>query len=137
VKPYAEIDINRISHPSTSSNPGDNLTVLPDPRILILSVSPDLSTSYIPIMNSIFSAQKLVRRLCLIFDLTMFISNEEGDYRCLQNIWSRHSILATSGTLDRRLLYLPRTSGSSSSILNRASATSFLSFCTINLQTRL
>ncbi|KAF4621238.1 hypothetical protein D9613_000421 [Agrocybe pediades] len=30
-----------------------------DPRILILSVSPDLSTSYIPIMNSIFSAQKL------------------------------------------------------------------------------
>lgn len=30
-----------------------------DPRILILSVSPDLSTSYIPIMNAIFSAQKL------------------------------------------------------------------------------
>jgi transcription initiation factor TFIIH subunit 3 len=30
-----------------------------EPRILILSVSPDLSTSYIPIMNSIFSAQKL------------------------------------------------------------------------------
>ncbi|KAJ7268761.1 TFIIH subunit Tfb4/p34 [Mycena haematopus] len=33
--------------------------VLPDSRILILSVSPDLATSYIPIMNSIFSAQKL------------------------------------------------------------------------------
>lgn len=30
-----------------------------DPRILILSVSPDQSSSYIPIMNSIFSAQKL------------------------------------------------------------------------------
>ncbi|CAA7261699.1 unnamed protein product [Cyclocybe aegerita] len=30
-----------------------------DPRILVLSVSPDLSTAYIPIMNSIFSAQKL------------------------------------------------------------------------------
>ncbi|KIY74425.1 Tfb4-domain-containing protein [Cylindrobasidium torrendii FP15055 ss-10] len=30
-----------------------------DPRILILSVSPDLTASYIPIMNSIFSAQKL------------------------------------------------------------------------------
>ncbi|KAF5321610.1 hypothetical protein D9619_002025 [Psilocybe cf. subviscida] len=32
-----------------------------DPRILILSASPDLSSSYIPIMNAIFSAQKLVR----------------------------------------------------------------------------
>ncbi|KAF6761265.1 transcription factor Tfb4 [Ephemerocybe angulata] len=45
-----------------------------DPRILILSVSPDLSTSYIPIMNAIFSAQKLVRYdplslLTLIFQL--------------------------------------------------------------------
>lgn len=53
-------DINRISHLSNSSNPSDDPAVLPDPRILILSVSPDLSTSYIPIMNSIFSAQKLV-----------------------------------------------------------------------------
>jgi transcription initiation factor TFIIH subunit 3 len=34
-------------------------TPLVDPRILILSVSPDLSTAYIPIMNAIFSAQKL------------------------------------------------------------------------------
>ncbi|PFH53817.1 hypothetical protein AMATHDRAFT_73229 [Amanita thiersii Skay4041] len=33
--------------------------MMPDPRILILSVSPDHATSYIPIMNSIFSAQKL------------------------------------------------------------------------------
>jgi transcription initiation factor TFIIH subunit 3 len=49
-------DINRISI-------GSSTTTLNhvDPRILILSVSPDLSTSYIPIMNSIFSAQKLVR----------------------------------------------------------------------------
>ncbi|KAF9051175.1 transcription factor Tfb4 [Hymenopellis radicata] len=30
-----------------------------DPRILVLSVSQDLTTSYIPVMNSIFSAQKL------------------------------------------------------------------------------
>lgn len=29
--------------------------------MLIISVSPDLSASYIPIMNSIFAAQKLVR----------------------------------------------------------------------------
>ncbi|KIJ67969.1 hypothetical protein HYDPIDRAFT_25422 [Hydnomerulius pinastri MD-312] len=52
--------INRITHPSASSA---NITedILPDPRILVLSVSPDLSSSYIPIMNSIFSAQKLVR----------------------------------------------------------------------------
>ncbi|KAJ2916756.1 hypothetical protein MD484_g3611, partial [Candolleomyces efflorescens] len=35
------------------------LQAITDPRILILSVSPDLSTSYIPIMNAIFSAQKL------------------------------------------------------------------------------
>ncbi|KAJ3923964.1 transcription factor Tfb4-domain-containing protein [Lentinula edodes] len=32
---------------------------LSDPRILVLSVSPDQTTSYIPVMNSIFSAQKL------------------------------------------------------------------------------
>ncbi|KDQ57833.1 hypothetical protein JAAARDRAFT_130607 [Jaapia argillacea MUCL 33604] len=55
--------INRVMSPSTSSAPGggtsEDQTTLTDPRILILSVSPDLSTSYIPIMNSIFSAQKL------------------------------------------------------------------------------
>lgn len=39
----------------------DEKTTSSDPRILILSVSPDLSASYIPVMNSIFSAQKLVR----------------------------------------------------------------------------
>lgn len=47
--------INRISIGSSSTT----LNHVVDPRILILSVSPDLSTSYIPIMNSIFSAQKL------------------------------------------------------------------------------
>ncbi|KAF5380496.1 hypothetical protein D9615_004577 [Tricholomella constricta] len=55
--------INRVTlpTPSPSSKPGDghDLSILPDPRILVLSVSPDLSTSYIPIMNAIFSAQKL------------------------------------------------------------------------------
>ncbi|KIJ68068.1 hypothetical protein HYDPIDRAFT_173748 [Hydnomerulius pinastri MD-312] len=50
--------INRVTHPSAS---GASVTedILPDPRILVLSVSPDLSSSYIPIMNSVFSAQKL------------------------------------------------------------------------------
>lgn len=49
--------INRILT-STQTRPDAQTTAL-DPRILILSVSPDQSSSYIPIMNSIFSAQKL------------------------------------------------------------------------------
>jgi transcription initiation factor TFIIH subunit 3 len=57
-------DVNRITLPPSSNSKaqanGFHPGVLPDPRILILSVSPDLSTSYIPIMNAIFSAQKLV-----------------------------------------------------------------------------
>ncbi|KAJ6587089.1 TFIIH subunit Tfb4/p34 [Mycena vulgaris] len=55
--------VNRITLPPSSNSKaqanGFHPGVLPDPRILILSVSPDLSTSYIPIMNAIFSAQKL------------------------------------------------------------------------------
>ncbi|KIY44472.1 Tfb4-domain-containing protein [Fistulina hepatica ATCC 64428] len=40
-----------------------------EPRILIISVSEDLATSYIPIMNAIFSAQKLkaIIDVCQIF----------------------------------------------------------------------
>ncbi|EPS97727.1 hypothetical protein FOMPIDRAFT_147470 [Fomitopsis schrenkii] len=49
--------INRIT--ATSSAQSAEQTASLDPRILILSVSPDQSSSYIPIMNSIFSAQKL------------------------------------------------------------------------------
>jgi transcription initiation factor TFIIH subunit 3 len=58
-------DINRVT--SMSGNPNgrnDDPATLPDPRILIISVSPDQSSSYIPVMNSIFSAQKLVS--CLL-----------------------------------------------------------------------
>jgi hypothetical protein len=33
----------------------------PEPRILVLAVSPDASTAYVPLMNAIFAAQKLVR----------------------------------------------------------------------------
>lgn len=52
--------INRIMESSTAAaNLGEDEAVSLDPRILILSVSPDLSASYIPIMNAIFSAQKL------------------------------------------------------------------------------
>ncbi|KAG6903098.1 hypothetical protein C0995_006285 [Termitomyces sp. Mi166 len=60
---HLSTDVNRITLPS-SSTPNKHTdaldpAILPDPRILVLSVSPDLSTSYIPIMNAIFSAQKL------------------------------------------------------------------------------
>lgn len=52
-----------ITCPSPSDTPADinRLGSSHDPRILIISASPDLSSSYIPIMNAIFSAQKLVR----------------------------------------------------------------------------
>ncbi|KAH9935309.1 transcription factor Tfb4 [Fomitopsis serialis] len=49
--------INRTT--TTSPTQTSEKTTSLDPRILILSVSPDQSSSYIPIMNSIFSAQKL------------------------------------------------------------------------------
>lgn len=52
--------INRIAQSSASvANVAEDSAIPSDPRILILSVSPDLSSSYIPIMNAIFSAQKL------------------------------------------------------------------------------
>ncbi|KAG7446289.1 Tfb4-domain-containing protein [Guyanagaster necrorhizus] len=53
--------VNRVALASTSDNSSQSLEAgsSTDPRILILSVSPDLTTSYIPIMNAIFSAQKL------------------------------------------------------------------------------
>ena len=55
-----DLDINRLVHPVQSLSSPEDSANLPDPRILILTVSPDASNSYIPIMNSIFSAQKLV-----------------------------------------------------------------------------
>ncbi|OCH95161.1 transcription factor Tfb4 [Obba rivulosa] len=51
--------INRLTIPSSSTTPAEEKQAPLDPRILIFSVSPDQSPSYIPIMNSIFSAQKL------------------------------------------------------------------------------
>ncbi|OSD06873.1 transcription factor Tfb4 [Trametes coccinea BRFM310] len=52
--------INRVtSNSSTPSSEGEGSAASVDPRILVLSVSPDQSSTYIPIMNSIFSAQKL------------------------------------------------------------------------------
>ncbi|KAI0645700.1 transcription factor Tfb4 [Trametes meyenii] len=51
--------INRITTNTGTSSGGEGAAASIDPRILILSVSPDQSSTYIPIMNSIFSAQKL------------------------------------------------------------------------------
>ncbi|OBZ67995.1 RNA polymerase II transcription factor B subunit 4 [Grifola frondosa] len=52
--------INRTTvHSAALASNTEEPTVLVDPRILVLSVSPDQSSTYIPIMNSIFSAQKL------------------------------------------------------------------------------
>ncbi|KAI0743547.1 transcription factor Tfb4 [Daedaleopsis nitida] len=52
--------INRtITTAATSAPGGEGAAASVDPRILVLSVSPDQSSTYIPIMNSIFSAQKL------------------------------------------------------------------------------
>ncbi|KZT42446.1 transcription factor Tfb4 [Sistotremastrum suecicum HHB10207 ss-3] len=49
--------------------PSDTPVVMPESRILIVSVSPDAAASYIPLMNSIFSAQKLkvVIDVCKIY----------------------------------------------------------------------
>ncbi|CAG7850923.1 SubName: Full=Related to TFIIH basal transcription factor complex p34 subunit {ECO:0000313/EMBL:CCA72023.1} [Serendipita indica DSM 11827] len=71
--------INRRSHPSDTLNAtSPNPSKLPTPRLLVISVSPDLSASYIPIMNSIFCAQKLKLSIdvCKIFgpDNTTFLS---------------------------------------------------------------
>lgn len=67
---YCNKDVNRltIEHnaqtaQSSASKPSDIVEIglpLHDARILVLSVSPDQTASYVPIMNSIFSAQKLV-----------------------------------------------------------------------------
>ncbi|KAI0630365.1 transcription factor Tfb4 [Trametes polyzona] len=52
--------INRITTNTVSSGSSREASSSSvDPRILMLSVSPDQSSTYIPIMNSIFSAQKL------------------------------------------------------------------------------
>jgi len=79
-------DINRLVHPTQSLSSPEDSTNLPDPRILILSVSPDASNSYIPVMNSIFSAQKLVSA---IHPYPSHISNFhlENYDRCVQDFW--------------------------------------------------
>ncbi|KIO32241.1 hypothetical protein M407DRAFT_66889 [Tulasnella calospora MUT 4182] len=67
--------INRVNLLSVAltNNPESTSAMAPpssqSPRMLILSISPDASTSYIPLMNSIFAAQKLKVKIdvCKIF----------------------------------------------------------------------
>ncbi|KAJ3759143.1 transcription factor Tfb4-domain-containing protein [Lentinula raphanica] len=74
--------INRLTLEFNASTANANATegleplTLSDPRVLILSVSPDQTASYIPVMNSIFSAQKLKVTIdaCQIYGLeTVFL----------------------------------------------------------------
>lgn len=57
--PSASTNVTSHSSRTPSATEASDPSILPDPRILILSVSPDLATAYIPLMNAIFSAQKL------------------------------------------------------------------------------
>jgi hypothetical protein len=84
-----------------------------DPRILILSVSPDLSASYIPVMNSIFSAQKLVRMIDSLISLKRLnaLCPLESYHRCLQSFRGGDSLPPASGAPNRGILHTSRTTG--------------------------
>jgi hypothetical protein len=106
-----ELVINHLAHPP-SGNVTDETTSA-DPRILILSVSPDLSASYIPVMNSIFSAQKLVR-VVQHDDITKRLNTVwllESYHRRLQSFRGGNGIPPASGALNRGILYTSRTTG--------------------------
>lgn len=51
--------INRLNQSTPEKTSAATTVKVTDSRILIVSVSPDLSSAYIPLMNAIFSAQKL------------------------------------------------------------------------------
>lgn len=61
--------INRLLYTSSGATATESARVNLDARILILSASPDISASYIPIMNSIFAAQRLKVKIdvCKVF----------------------------------------------------------------------
>ena len=71
--PLKNLDINRLAHPAQPlTGSSEDSANLPDPRILVLSVSPDVS--YIPVMNSIFSTQKPVSEIvsCSSYSIPYF-----------------------------------------------------------------
>ncbi|KAB5596020.1 General transcription factor IIH subunit 3 [Ceratobasidium theobromae] len=77
--------INRVAQPQQlpGDKPSATLASSTDSRILILSVSPDASTPYIPFMNCIFSAQKLMCFLssASLRDLIELPSQGKVDFR--------------------------------------------------------
>jgi transcription initiation factor TFIIH subunit 3 len=55
-----QADINRIRNLSNAAQSSSKEAVVQvETRILVLAVSPDQSAAYVPLMNAIFSAQKL------------------------------------------------------------------------------
>ena len=60
-------------------------------------------------MNSIFSAQKLVRLLADVHNRTFPKFATESYYRRLSGFWSRHRLLTASSTSHRWRLSVPRT----------------------------
>jgi len=105
--PLMNLDINRLVHPPQSLSSPEDSANLPDPRILILSVSPDASNSYIPVMNSIFSAQKLVSTNPFYYSPHVPIFHPENYDRCVQDFWPRFRLPPTSRIPHRRFLHLP------------------------------
>lgn len=116
-------DINRLLHPAQPLSSPEDSANLPDPRILILSVSPDASNSYIPVMNSIFSAQKLVSPspLLLRSSLTSPSLHPENHDRRLQDLRSRFRLPPTSRVPNRRFLHLSRAPRSPTPVPHRTS----------------
>lgn len=117
------IDINRFINPSTASASTDTSSNVPsEPRIAILSVSPDMSTSYIPLMNSIFSAQKLVsyiQRLISDGTITQDVFDIESDNRRVQDLRTGHRFPTAGCTSDWRLLHLSGTEGCAATVSSR------------------
>ena len=113
------LDINRLVHPAQPLSSPEDSANLPDPRILILSVSPDASNSYIPVMNSIFSAQKLVSPIPSCYSARLLSSPPENHHRCMQNLWSRFRLLSTGRIPHRRFLHLSRAPRSPTPVSHR------------------
>ena len=101
------IVINRLAHPPSGSLV-DEATSSADPRILILSVSPDLAASYIPVMNSIFSAQKLVRAVepYEVIHVTRCPMILESYHRRLQSIRTGNGVPSAGRALNGRILHI-------------------------------
>ena len=111
------MDINRLVHPAQPLSSPEDSANLPDPRILILSVSPDASNSYIHVI--IFSAQKLVSPIPSCYSARLLSSPTGTHHRCMQNLWPRFCLLSTGRVLHWRFLHLSRVPRSPTSVSHR------------------